>query len=245
MRPIVIILIILAVVIGGWFLYQQKASAPVVHNDLIKVYEPAPNDTISSPLVVKGEARGQWYFEASFPIKILDGTGAIIESGVAQAKDEWMTTEYVPFEAVLTFNQPITQTGTLVLQKDNPSGLPENADEFRIPVKFITSSLAADSGTLRGYVHVGPTCPVERIPPDPNCAEKPYSVSIEIHYPDEQLYKIIKSGADGRFSVVLPAGDYILRPQVANVLPACSEARVTIMAKQTTNVDISCDSGIR
>ena len=34
---------------------------------------------------------------------------------------------------------PATSTGTLVLQKDNPSGLPEHADELRIPVRFETA----------------------------------------------------------------------------------------------------------
>jgi hypothetical protein len=47
-----------------------------------------------------------------------------------------MTEEFVPFTATLTFEQPETETGFLVLEKDNPSGLPEQADELRIPVSF-------------------------------------------------------------------------------------------------------------
>ncbi len=49
-----------------------------------------------------------------------------------------MTAEFVPFRAVLTFAAPATERGTLVLEKDNPSGLPENADELRIPIRFST-----------------------------------------------------------------------------------------------------------
>ena len=54
----------------------------------------------------------------------------------AQAQSDWMTEEFVPFKAMLEFSAPTTATGTLVLEKDNPSGLPENADSLIVPVKF-------------------------------------------------------------------------------------------------------------
>jgi len=54
----------------------------------------------------------------------------------AQAQGDWMTTEFVPFEAVLEFAVPQTEFGTLILEKDNPSGLPQNADSISIPVRF-------------------------------------------------------------------------------------------------------------
>ncbi len=107
-----------------------------VGNDKIKVTTPLPNAVVSSPLLIKGEARGTWYFEASFPVKILDANGTELGIVPAQAQGEWMTTEFVPFETSLTFKKPTTKTGTLVLQKDNPSGLPEYDDSVSIPVTF-------------------------------------------------------------------------------------------------------------
>lgn len=104
--------------------------------DLIWVASPLPGQVISSPLTVAGQARGNWFFEASFPVKLLDANGNVIVQKPAQAQGEWMTTNYVPFSVSLTFQKPATATGTLVLEKDNPSGLPENANELRIPVKF-------------------------------------------------------------------------------------------------------------
>lgn len=104
--------------------------------NLIRVESPKANETISSPLTAKGEARGFWFFEASFPIRLYDANGKEIAIQIAQAKSEWMTEDFVPFEAILQFSPPETETGTLVLEKDNPSGLPENADELRIPVRF-------------------------------------------------------------------------------------------------------------
>lgn len=107
-------------------------------NPLIQVTRPTANALVSSPLIIEGRARGNWYFEGDFPVKILDANGRLLGSTPAQAQGEWMTTDFVPFRATLTFTPPTTQTGTLVLEKDNPSGLPQNADEIRIPVRFET-----------------------------------------------------------------------------------------------------------
>src|SRR3989344_6397198 len=104
--------------------------------DFIRVEKPRPNEIIQSPLQIKGEARGFWFFEASFPVRLLDENGKEIAVGIAQTQGEWMTEDFVPFEVRLEFQQPETNKGTLVLEKDNPSGLPEHADELRIPVHF-------------------------------------------------------------------------------------------------------------
>lgn len=116
----------------------EFAACPSVPagDDRVRLTEPSADAVLRSPLTIRGEARGSWYFEASFPIRLLDGNGKELGVVPAQALGEWMTTEFVPFEAMLTFAAPDTETGTLVLEKDNPSGLPENADELRIPVRF-------------------------------------------------------------------------------------------------------------
>jgi hypothetical protein len=105
-------------------------------SDLIRVQTPLPDAVVHSPLRVSGEARGTWFFEASFPVTLLDAHGRALVQTHAQAKGEWMTESFVPFESELRFETPSTDTGTLVLAKDNPSGLPEHADELRLPVRF-------------------------------------------------------------------------------------------------------------
>lgn len=102
----------------------------------IRPVSPQPNALVRSPLVVTGEARGTWYFEANFPVRLLDGHGREIAVSPAQAQGDWMTTEFVPYAASLTFDPPETATGTLVLEKDNPSGLPQNAAMVTVPVRF-------------------------------------------------------------------------------------------------------------
>ena len=104
--------------------------------DLISVEEPSAYEEISSPLVLKGKARGLWFFEASFPVRLIDENGKELTVAIATAKTDWMTTDFVDFEAELNFPIPATQKGFLIFEKDNPSGLPEHADELRVPVVF-------------------------------------------------------------------------------------------------------------
>lgn len=104
--------------------------------DLIKLANPRPNQAVKSPLLLEGQARGSWYFEASFPVKLYDKDNNLITQAVAQAQGDWMTTDFVSFKAELTFALPATKTGFLVLEKDNPSDLPGNQDQLRLPVKF-------------------------------------------------------------------------------------------------------------
>lgn len=119
---------------------QEKTDSVTAHirskADLIRVATSGPREEVISPLTVKGEARGYWFFEASFPVKLFDGNGREIAVGIAQAEKEWMTTDFVPFSATLAFTKPSTATGTLVFEKDNPSGLPEHDDALRIPIVF-------------------------------------------------------------------------------------------------------------
>lgn len=105
-------------------------------DNLIWVDTPLPNQSVIDPITLNGYAKGSWFFEATFPIKVLDANGKLIGQTAAQAQGDWMTDEYVEFMASLNFTKPTTVTGTLVLEKDNPSGLPENADELRIPIMF-------------------------------------------------------------------------------------------------------------
>jgi len=109
--------------------------------DLIQVETPRANEKVSSPLVVRGKARGFWFFEASFPVILTDWDGRIIAQVPAQAQSEWMTEEFVPFIATLEFAKPehiegVINRGSLILKKDNPSGLPEHDDALELPVFF-------------------------------------------------------------------------------------------------------------
>ena len=105
--------------------------------DLIRIDNPRPNQEIESPLTIEGEARGTWFFEADFPVILVNWDGLIIAEGVATAQDDWMTEDFVKFKAELNFEKPdYKNNGALILKKDNPSGLPENDDALEIPIIF-------------------------------------------------------------------------------------------------------------
>lgn len=118
----------------------DATSSVVVPNDnqnnKIKISSPKAATKITSPLTVTGTAVGNWYFEASFPVKLYDGNGKLIVAVPATAEGDWMTTAFVPFKGTLVFTKPITPTGTLVFEKDNPSGEPSMAESVSIPISF-------------------------------------------------------------------------------------------------------------
>lgn len=105
--------------------------------DLIRLAQPTANGTVESPLTIQGEARGYWFFEATFPIVLTDLDGLIIAEGYAQAQGDWMTESFVPFAAVIDFETPAYgERGSLILHKANASGLPEHDDALEIPIRF-------------------------------------------------------------------------------------------------------------
>ena len=106
-------------------------------SDFILLDSPLPGAAVSSPLAVKGRARGIWFFEGDFPLILLDAQGQKIAVGYATAKGEWMTENLVDFEGTLGFTGPLSgQRGTLILKKDNPTGLKQFDDALEIPVHF-------------------------------------------------------------------------------------------------------------
>jgi len=127
-------IMVMALVIPGC--HREAARDPAALPDRIELRTPLPDAIIQSPLTLEGRARGSWFFEASFPVYLLDAGGDTIAVIPATAQGQWMTQEFVPFKATLSFTPPASTTGTLVLAKDNPSGLPEHAAELRVPIRF-------------------------------------------------------------------------------------------------------------
>ncbi len=103
-------------------------------SDDIRLETPEPGATTGSSFAVSGQARGPWYFEASFPVRILDEDGNTLATAVAQAQSDWMTEGFVPFTAQVTVPSSYHGTATIVLAKDNPSGLPDNDASLSVPI---------------------------------------------------------------------------------------------------------------
>ncbi|MDO8424740.1 MAG: GerMN domain-containing protein [bacterium] len=137
MKKLLLPLIVLVTGFGISFFLSQKPQEQIEDkSNLIRVSSPKPEEKVKTPLKISGEARGNWFFEASFPIKLLNEKEEVVGQAIAQAKEDWMTESFVPFEALIDFPPTLSGKGTLVFKKDNPSGLLEFDDELKIPVIF-------------------------------------------------------------------------------------------------------------
>jgi hypothetical protein len=103
-------------------------------NENIIVGLPHSGAVVGKEFSVMGKARGTWYFEASFLVQVLDKEGNVLFAAPAQAQGDWMTTEFVPFKADVKISANYIGPATLVLKKDNPSGLPANDASVSLPI---------------------------------------------------------------------------------------------------------------
>lgn len=103
--------------------------------DMIRVENPHPGGVVGKEFRVTGEARGPWFFEANFSIEVVSPSGSIIAGSFATAQGEWMTEEFVPFMSeIIDLPSAYTGPATLILYKQNASGLPENEASVSIPI---------------------------------------------------------------------------------------------------------------
>lgn len=113
---------------------EQNEQAMI--EDWIVVDTPRIGNEIISPVTIRGEARGTWFFEGSFPLRIVDEEGVELGRAIATSTKSWMTEDFIPFEAKLDFDVDAGQKGQIILEKENPSGLPENDKSLSIEVFF-------------------------------------------------------------------------------------------------------------
>lgn len=103
-----------------------------------RIDQPAPRAAVGAPLVVRGVATGDWYFEGDLPISVVDATGHLLARGVAVAQGSWMTPDPVAFEA--TFDT-LPASGfpplALVLERDDPSDIPWHRGALVVPLTAV------------------------------------------------------------------------------------------------------------
>jgi hypothetical protein len=109
---------------GRTFAEEIKEKITYINSNVddITVELPFPGAVTGKEFSVIGKARGKWYFEASFPIEVLDKDGNRLFIGPAQAEGEWMTEEFVPFKLQVRVPESYIGPATIILKKDNPSG---------------------------------------------------------------------------------------------------------------------------
>jgi len=131
-NSLTIILSILLVAAIGYIVFQNKVVKTIATNTPIPQTtsrQPAKEINVTTPLnvpifgdaVISGVAR-RVYFEASFPVKLLDMSNTIVWQGPATAIGDWMTVDYVPFSVTLPTATLNNGNYTLVLTQDDASG---------------------------------------------------------------------------------------------------------------------------
>lgn len=113
---------------------SEENKTPPPLSSRVTVDAPKAGVTVGKTFTVEGEAPGNWYFEASFPIQVRSAEGDVIGRAVAQAQSDWMTTELVSFTTEVTLDGGYSGPATLILLRDNPSGLPEHDDALEVDI---------------------------------------------------------------------------------------------------------------
>ncbi len=137
------------------------------------------------------------------------------------------------------------------------AGVPEYIVHFMVSQINITPNttpppnklpVESGKGTIAGMVLLGPLCPVERIPPNPQCADKPYQTNLILTTSNgTQMIETFSSNINGKFSVQVPPGVYAIRsaPSI-NFYPRCSTNNaVSVSAGAYASSTVYCDTGIR
>ena len=146
---IILLVIILSALIFDWgrrgtpnvinqntsVIQMTEANSSSSLNTQITVDYPKDNQEVSNPINITGKAVGNWYFEATFPIKLVDALGNVIAATTARALGDWATTSFVNFTASVEYNSASSSGPALIiLSNDNPSGNPDFSKSIYIPV---------------------------------------------------------------------------------------------------------------
>lgn len=98
-------------------------------------------------------------------------------------------------------------------------------------------------GILEGTALASPQCPVQ-IQGRP-CPPKPLSAEVTVADPDGRVVATFRTDADGRFSISLPAGSYVLTSSQALSPVLLTPVTVQVSAGRVTRVRLDFDTGIR
>lgn len=102
--------------------------------------------------------------------------------------------------------------------------------------------------TLSGRAVAGPVCAVESASPDPSCADRPVQgAELVIQDGDGTVVGRTTTDMDGRFSLGLPPGSYLVVPQaVEGLMGTAPPVAVDVAAGSSPpDITVAYDTGIR
>jgi hypothetical protein len=116
-----------------------------------------------------------------------------------------------------------------------------------VPDDAWPSPLGAGQTGIAGLALAGPVCPVESVPPDPNCAPRPVAgATVVIRDATGSEVAQTVTDDDGSFFAVVPAGDYTVEPRpVEGLMGTAAAVEVSVKDGIATQVQLDYDTGIR
>lgn len=107
---------------------------------------------------------------------------------------------------------------------------------------------SGEEGSIVVVAMAGPICPVESDPPDPSCAPRPVGGAPIVVTPADGS-EVVAQGetdAEGRLTLTLPPGDYLVSAGAVEGLTAAPDpVVVSVLANLTTELPVAYDTGIR
>lgn len=121
-------------------------------------------------------------------------------------------------------------------------------DQSTTTVVDATSTTVTDQVRVQvlGLVRAGPTCPVERQPPDPECEDQPVAGAVLLVKDDRgREVAVVESNDEGRFQLRLEAGRYTLEPQPYEGLLGTAPPQEFVVSDAVIELLVEYDTGIR
>jgi hypothetical protein len=100
-----------------------------------------------------------------------------------------------------------------------------------------------ETGVIEGEVKLGPIMPVCQVGVPCDGVYKGAKVILQTQA--GQVVQRATADDRGEFRMGTPVGDFQVRVEVPGPMPTCTVADVSVRARETVQVAIDCDSGIR
>lgn len=107
-----------------------------------------------------------------------------------------------------------------------------------------TGAVKKINSGVSGVVMIGPSCPVQKEQDEKKCADKPYETTLK--FTGIKKAYTTSSFGDGKFSIDLPPGEYVLSQAMETVIPRLSSPKTVVVTdNKYTEIKVELDSGIR
>ena len=96
---------------------------------------------------------------------------------------------------------------------------------------------------IQGQVLIGPMCPV--VQPGQDCPDQSYQATLTVTTANGLQIAQFKTDEQGRFSIPLVPGAYVLHPESPNRIPFAGDQSFQVEEGRYTQLEVRYDSGIR